>query len=517
MEEAHLGRGRRSGRRVLGASRRRPTTSPAPPGPPSQAIEAAGGIVAALRSGVIADAVATLARRSPAAIADQRAADHRRHRLPERRADAAGDRAAEPSDAGRRADPRAARAGQRLPAAGARPPRGAGAMTAFPDFATLAFDDAAPPPAPPRSAEATAGRRRKASRSSRPTAPPTSHGLDFPAAIPASRRSCAAPTRPCTCTNPWTIRQYAGFSTAEDSNAFYRRNLAAGQMGLSVAFDLATHRGYDSDHPRVKGDVGMAGRGHRLHPRHAHPVLRHPARQDERVDDHERRGAADPGALHRRRRGAGRAARRALRHHPERHPQGVHGPEHLHLSARALDADHLGHLRLHRRRRCRSSTRISISGYHMQEAGASLDLELAYTLADGIEYVRAGVAAGHDRRRLRAAPVVLLERRHELLHGGGQAARRAPAVGQADAARTSTRRTRARCPCAPTPRPAAGAWRRRTCSTTSPAPRSRPWRRSAARPRACTPIRSTKPLPCRPTSPPASPATPSCSCRSRAA
>ena len=60
-------------------------------------------------------------------------------------------------------------------------------------------------------------------------------------------------------TNPWTIRQYAGFSTAEDSNAFYRRNLAAGQMGLSVAFDLATHRGYDSDHPRVKGDVGMAG------------------------------------------------------------------------------------------------------------------------------------------------------------------------------------------------------------------------------------------------------------------
>ena len=75
----------------------------------------------------------------------------------------------------------------------------------------------------------------------------------------AWRRSCAAPTRPCTPTNPWTIRQYAGFSTAEDSNAFYRRNLAAGQMGLSVAFDLATHRGYDCDHPRVTGDVGMAG------------------------------------------------------------------------------------------------------------------------------------------------------------------------------------------------------------------------------------------------------------------
>ena len=68
---------------------------------------------------------------------------------------------------------------------------------------------------------------------------------------------------------PWTIRQYAGFSTAEDSNAFYRRNLAAGQKGLSVAFDLATHRGYDSDNPRVAGDVGMAGRGDRLDLRHA--------------------------------------------------------------------------------------------------------------------------------------------------------------------------------------------------------------------------------------------------------
>ena len=98
---------------------------------------------------------------------------------------------------------------------------------------------------------------------------------------------------------------------------------------------------------------------------------------------------------------------------------------------------------------------ISISGYHMQEAGATADLELAYTLADGVEYVRAGIAAGLDDRQLRAAPVVLLGDRHELLHGGGEAARRAPALGQADAAR-STRRTRARCRCAPTARPRAG-------------------------------------------------------------
>ncbi len=80
----------------------------------------------------------------------------------------------------------------------------------------------------------------------------------FSTLTPASRPTCAAPTRRLYVTQPWTIRQYAGFSTAEESNAFYRRNIAAGQKGLSIAFDLATHRGYDSDHPRVKGDVGMA-------------------------------------------------------------------------------------------------------------------------------------------------------------------------------------------------------------------------------------------------------------------
>ena len=146
---------------------------------------------------------------------------------------------------------------------------------------------------------------------------------------------------------PWTIRQYAGFSTAEDSNAFYRRNLAAGQKGLSVAFDLATHRGYDSDHPRVVRRRRHGRRRDRFDLRHAHAVRRHPARPDERVDDHERRGAADPGALRRRRRGTGRAAGKTLRHDPERHPERVHGAQHLHLSAGALDADHLRHLRLH--------------------------------------------------------------------------------------------------------------------------------------------------------------------------
>ena len=140
---------------------------------------------------------------------------------------------------------------------------------------------------------------------------PTSPASISSTAIPASRRSCAGPTRPCTSTQPWTIRQYAGFSTAEDSNAFYRRNLAAGQKGLSVAFDLATHRGYDSDHPRVRGDVGMAGVA--IDSIYDMRTLfdRHPARPDDRVDDHERRGAAGAGALHRRGRGAGRGAGQA--------------------------------------------------------------------------------------------------------------------------------------------------------------------------------------------------------------
>ena len=109
----------------------------------------------------------------------------------------------------------------------------------------------------------------------------TSTGLDFLDTYPGIAPYLRGPYPTMYVTQPWTIRQYAGFSTAEDSNAFYRRNLAAGQKGLSVAFDLATHRGYDSDHPRVAGDVGMAGVAIELDLRHAHAVLRHPARPDD--------------------------------------------------------------------------------------------------------------------------------------------------------------------------------------------------------------------------------------------
>ncbi len=126
-------------------------------------------------------------------------------------------------------------------------------------------------------------------------------GLDFLDGMPGLPPFLRGPYPTMYVQQPWTIRQYAGFSTAEESNAFYRRNLAAGQKGLSIAFDLATHRGYDSDHPRVKGDVGMAGVAIDSHLRHAHTVRRHSLVGNDRVDDDERRGAAGAGALHRRR------------------------------------------------------------------------------------------------------------------------------------------------------------------------------------------------------------------------
>ena len=158
-------------------------------------------------------------------------------------------------------------------------------------------------------------------------------GLDFLHTVPGSPPFLRGPYATMYVTQPWTIRQYAGFSTAEESNAFYRRNLAAGQKGLSVAFDLATHRGYDSDHPRVVGDVGMAGVA--IDSILDMRILFDGIPLDQMSVSMTMNGAVLPilalyivaG------RGAGRHARAALRDHPERHPQGVHGPQHLHLPA----------------------------------------------------------------------------------------------------------------------------------------------------------------------------------------
>ncbi|MDQ2861751.1 MAG: methylmalonyl-CoA mutase, partial [Pseudomonadota bacterium] len=194
-------------------------------------------------------------------------------------------------------------------------------------------------------------------------------------------------------TNPWTIRQYAGFSTAEDSNAFYRRNLAAGQRGLSVAFDLATHRGYDSDHPRVKGDVGMAGvaidsildmrtlfDGIPLQTMSVSMTMNGAVLPVMAlyIVAAEEQGVAH-GAL------SGTIQNDVLKEFMVRNTY-IYPPG----PSMRIVSDIFAYTAA----QMPKFNSISVSGYHMQEAGASLDLELGYTLADGVDYVRAGVAAG---------------------------------------------------------------------------------------------------------------------------
>ena len=238
-------------------------------------------------------------------------------------------------------------------------------------------------------------------------------------------------------TQPWTIRQYAGFSTAEESNAFYRRNLAAGQKGLSVAFDLATHRGYDSDHPRVRGDVGMAGVA--IDSIYDTRTLFDGIPLDEMSVSMTMNGAVLPVlALYivaaeeqgvKPEQLAGTIQNDILKEFMVRNTY-IYPPA-------AEHADHLRHLRATPRQKMPRFNSISISGYHIQEAGATADLELAYTLADGVEYIRAGLDAGLDIDAVRAAAELLLGDRDELLHGGRQDARGPGALGPAGRASSS--------------------------------------------------------------------------------
>ncbi|MCU0304445.1 MAG: methylmalonyl-CoA mutase [Thermoanaerobaculales bacterium] len=196
-------------------------------------------------------------------------------------------------------------------------------------------------------------------------------------------------------TRPWTIRQYAGFSTAEDSNAFYRRNLAAGQKGLSIAFDLATHRGYDSDSERVRGDVGMAGVA--IDSIKDMRILFDGIPLDRVSVSMTMNGAVLPvmalyivaaeeqGVAPERL--AGTIQNDILKEFMVRNTY-IYPPG----PSMRIIADIFGFTS----ERMPRFNSISISGYHMQEAGATLDLELGYTLADGIEYVRTGQAAGLD-------------------------------------------------------------------------------------------------------------------------
>ncbi len=218
-------------------------------------------------------------------------------------------------------------------------------------------------------------------------------GLDFLDTFPGIPPYLRGPYPAMYALQPWTVRQYAGFSTAEDSNAFYRRNIAAGQKGLSVAFDLATHRGYDSDHPRVRGDVGMAGVA--IDSIYDMRTLFSGIPLEQMSVSMTMNGAVlpvlalfivageeqgvPPEKL------SGTIQNDILKEFMVRNTY-IYPPE----PSMRIVSDIFGYTSRHMPK----FNSISISGYHMQEAGATADLELGYTLADGIEYARAGVAAG---------------------------------------------------------------------------------------------------------------------------
>jgi methylmalonyl-CoA mutase len=220
-------------------------------------------------------------------------------------------------------------------------------------------------------------------------------GLDTLESVPGLPPFVRGPYPTMYVQKPWTIRQYAGFSTARESNAFYRRNLAAGQKGLSVAFDLATHRGYDSDHPRVTGDVGMAGvaidsildmrelfEGIPLGEMSVSMTMNGAvlpvmalyivAAEEEGVRPEQLSGTIQNDIL-----------KEFMVRNTYIYPPGP---------SMRIVSDILAYTA----QMMPKFNSISISGYHMQEAGATADLELAYTLADGIEYVRAGIRGGLD-------------------------------------------------------------------------------------------------------------------------
>src|ERR1700731_4365934 len=263
-------------------------------------------------------------------------------------------------------------------------------MSRIPDFANIAFENTA-------RAEPAGGAEPWLTPEGIPVQPGYSEadleGIDFLETWPGIAPFLRGPYPTMYVTQPWTVRQYAGFSTAEDSNAFYRRNLAAGQKGLSVAFDLATHRGYDSDHPRVAGDVGMAGVA--IDSIYDMRTLFSGIPLSQMSVSMTMNGAVLPvmalfivaaeeqgvpmAAL------SGTIQNDILKEFMVRHTSIYPPGPSLRIISDifAFTAAHMPKF-----------NSISVSGYHMQEAGATQDLELAYTLADGLEYVRAGIRAG---------------------------------------------------------------------------------------------------------------------------
>jgi methylmalonyl-CoA mutase len=262
---------------------------------------------------------------------------------------------------------------------------------ARPDFSNITPTPAAPAPAIDREPWMTAERIPVKPSYSAADLANLAH-LEYAAGLPPYLRG---PYSTMYVMQPWTIRQYAGFSTAEESNAFYRRNLAGGQKGLSVAFDLATHRGYDSDHERVAGDVGKAGVA--IDSILDMKILFDQIPLDQMSVSMTMNGAVLPIMAF---------------YIVAAEEQGV-GPEKLggtiqndilkefmvrntYIYPPAPSMRIIGDVFRYCADRMPRFNCISISGYHMQEAGATADLELAYTLADGLEYLRTGIAAGLD-------------------------------------------------------------------------------------------------------------------------
>ncbi|MET7712142.1 methylmalonyl-CoA mutase [Streptomyces sp. NPDC005407] len=220
-------------------------------------------------------------------------------------------------------------------------------------------------------------------------------GLDFLGTYPGIAPYLRGPYPTMYVNQPWTIRQYAGFSTAEESNAFYRRNLAAGQKGLSVAFDLPTHRGYDSDHPRVTGDVGMAGVA--IDSIYDMRQLFDGIPLDRMSVSMTMNGAVLPVlALY-------IVAAEEQGVPPEKLAGTIQNDilkefmvRNTYIYPPGPSMRIISDIFAYTSQKMPRYNSISISGYHIQEAGATADLELAYTLADGMEYLRAGLGAGLD-------------------------------------------------------------------------------------------------------------------------
>ena len=265
-------------------------------------------------------------------------------------------------------------------------------MSNIPSFANVAWFT---PPHPASAAESSIWQTPEGIAVKKQYTEAEIQGLAFLDTVPGAAPFLRGPYPTMYVQQPWTIRQYAGFSTAEESNAFYRRNLAAGQKGLSVAFDLATHRGYDSDHPRVAGDVGMAGVA--IDSILDMQQLFDGIPLDEMSVSMTMNGAVLPiMALYivaaeeqgvSEEKLSGTIQNDILKEFMVRNTY-IYPPQ---PSMRIISD-----IFQYTSQRMPKFNSISISGYHMQEAGATADLELAYTIADGIDYARAGVAAGLD-------------------------------------------------------------------------------------------------------------------------